>query len=754
MANAPFADATSGDGVLDVGVVGASSAGYRVSDMFRDTDEASHRVTGAEMRQEHEDALVRVRLGVAASLYATLRCKHQPTAAHSLRVALGCSLWATRRGVEQAQLDQLEVAALLHDIGKVGVPDELLMKPRKLSSDEAQLMNRHRKMGLYILLSCCESIEVMQTVGNAAAWFDGSRPDFELKGREIPLGARMLSIVDAYDAMTTDHVYRPAMSRERALRELIECAGRQFDPDLVKEFVELQLGDISPLQAAVAQRWLVQLDQEAANRFWGFNPQPWPQESEPQLLFQQKLLDAMHDGVVFVDAKLEITLWNRGAERLTGIGREAVIGHTWSAEMIDLCEENGRTVTAANCPVVNAVQHGRQAHRRMTIVGRDGKALQVNVHAVPVIGPNHTVFGATLVLHDASPESSLEAQCQQLHEQVTKDPLTQVANRAAFDQTHAAFVSSHLAARGPYSLVITDIDHFKRINDTFGHQAGDEALVKFAALLRDGCRPGDVVARYGGEEFVVLCSNCDSATAARRTEEIRQQVASTPMEMLDGQAITASFGVTDLRPGDTPETMLRRADRALLTAKDSGRNRVEVIGDDSPTMRPKKPGFFSRWFTSVENAAVAGQDLITPVPLKVAIEKLRGFVADHGAELVKIHENDLILRIGGGMPLLRRSSDGAWSLLIEMSFSEQVFLRKSTAGQSADQLNTHVRVTIRPKRSRDAKRPEVRQKAEQILVSLRSYLMAHNVGEDDEKGVLRRATTLVAAWLGGSAGKR
>jgi response regulator RpfG family c-di-GMP phosphodiesterase len=170
MENAPLADVASSGGVYDVPVGAAPTASCRVSDLFRDTDEASHRVTGAEMRQEHEDALVRVRLGVAASLYATLRCKHQPTAAHSLRVALGCSLWATARGVEQSELDQLEVAALLHDIGKVGVPDELLMKPRKLSADEAQLMNRHRKMGLYIPLSCCESVDVMHTVGNAAAW--------------------------------------------------------------------------------------------------------------------------------------------------------------------------------------------------------------------------------------------------------------------------------------------------------------------------------------------------------------------------------------------------------------------------------------------------------------------------------------------------------------------------------------------------------------------------------------------------------
>jgi diguanylate cyclase (GGDEF)-like protein/PAS domain S-box-containing protein len=715
-----------------------------VADLFKDLDDVSDRLPGAEVRQEHQDHLAEVRLGVAASLYAALRCKHQPTAAHALRVALGCSMWGVARGFAPEQLDQLEVAALLHDIGKVGVPDELLMKPRSLSADEARLMDKHRRMGLYILLSCCESLEVMHIVGNSPAWFDGSRSGYDLQGAQLPIGARMLSIVDAFDAMTSDHVYRPALPRERALSELIECSGRQFDPELVQEYAALQLSDLTRLQQKVAKRWLVQLDQEAANRFWGFSPQPWPQDAEPQMLFQQKLLDTMHDAVVFIDTRMQITLWNRGAERLTGMSRDAATGQPWSAEFIKLREENGRPVRDVDCPVMNAIRFGRQAHRRMVVGGREDSEVTVNAHAVPVVGPNNTIFGATLVLHDASPEESLEAQMQQLHEQATKDPLTQVANRAAFDHSHPEFVAGHLAANGQYSLIIMDIDHFKRINDGYGHQAGDEALQKFSALLREMCRPGDLVARYGGEEFVVLCPNCDSATAAKRADEIRMRLSATTMTMLGGHSITASFGVTELQPGDTPETMLRRADRALLSAKDQGRNRVIQLG--GATSKPQRKGFFQRWFGADCVSAVAGRDLVTPVPLKVAIEKLRGFVADHNAEIVKVQENDLTLRVGGGRPFLRRTAEGGWSLLFELSFEEELIERRKNDNTTGNQIQTRIRVTVRPKRNRDTKRAEVRQAAEQLITSLRSYLMGYDAAPDEE-GVLRRTTNLVAGWL-------
>ncbi|MBC7852515.1 MAG: HD domain-containing protein, partial [Pirellulaceae bacterium] len=213
---------------------------------------------------EFENQLVQVRLGMASSLFASLRAKHGPTAAHSLRVAMGCSSWLMLQKVQGSQCDEIEVAALLHDIGKIGVPDRVLLKPGRLSADEHVSMEQQRRVGVEILRACCVSQNMLDIVLHSGAWFDGRREGQTLRGVEIPLGARMVAIVDAFDAMTTDQVYRRAMSRERALAELFECAGTQFDPDLVKDFCTFMSADQVQLSAAVARRWLSQLQGDAS----------------------------------------------------------------------------------------------------------------------------------------------------------------------------------------------------------------------------------------------------------------------------------------------------------------------------------------------------------------------------------------------------------------------------------------------------------------------------------------------------------
>jgi diguanylate cyclase (GGDEF)-like protein len=297
-----------------------------------------------------------------------------------------------------------------------------------------------------------------------------------------------------------------------------------------------------------------------------------------EVLFHQKLLDAMHDGVVFVDTNMQIALWNRGVERLTGIAGASMQHKRWLPSLLEMRDENDEEINDDNCPVLYAIQSGVQTLRRLTIAGRHQRKLSVDVHLVPVINREGITHGAAIWLHDASSQITLEERVQTLHEKATHDPLTKIANRAEFDRVIKQFVETHLELGLPCSLIICDLDHFKRINDNFGHQAGDEALVSFAALLRRYTRAGDLVARYGGEEFVLLCADCDNATATQRAEEIRGELTATPQSMLDGKCMTASFGVTEIQPGDTPDTMLRRSDRALLQAKENGRNRVVQLG--------------------------------------------------------------------------------------------------------------------------------------------------------------------------------
>ncbi|MGD0900671.1 MAG: diguanylate cyclase, partial [Thermoguttaceae bacterium] len=620
-----------------------------------------------------DDQWARRRLGVADSLFTALRCKHAPTAEHSLRVALCCSAWVAKLGWQRQPRQQIEVAALLHDVGVIGAPDHILLKPGALDSEEAAVMARTRAMSLEILRHSCNSPEILSIVEHIGAWYDGSRGGMSLSRTQIPLPARMIAVVEAFDAMTTDHVYRPAISQERATTELFRCAGTQFDSEVVRQFVEFHESWDAGLPTGVTSRWLRDLDPEAVNAYWDYHGVGVPSALPGGDLsrFCAKFLDNMYDAVVFVDDAGRIRLWNHGAERLTGISAATVHQRTWSPEILNLSDEKGRAIAAADCPVLIAVESGVQSLRRLTIYGRNGRTISVDSHTIPVIGDDGAVQGAILAMHDASSETSLEHRCHSLAEKATRDPLTQVANRAEFDRVHAMFVDAHQQQKVPCSLLMCDLDLFKAVNDTYGHQAGDDGIKSLASLLKGACRAGDLVARYGGEEFVMLLADCDNAAATRRAEQVRKALCQMPQPRMNSRTISASFGVTEIQPGDTPETMLRRADRGLLMAKAGGRNRVVQLGSGSRgDSEGDKAGSVPS--PSTQSAHLIQETLVTPVPVKMALEKLRGFVADHQANVVKIDGNEVQLEIREKCTsFLRRLTDRPVVFLIDLHFEEQ-----------------------------------------------------------------------------------
>ncbi len=692
-----------------------------------------------------ESRLIHLRLGIAGSLFAALQCKHTATAGHSLRVALSCSAWARELGMEELQRDLLEIAALLHDIGVIGVPDQVLLKPGALDCDEAAVMCRSRAMGLEILRYSCSEPEILKIVENVRAWYDGSRGGLALSGEAIPLPARMIAIVEAFDAMTTDHVYRPAFSQERAMAELFHCAGTQFDPKLVRQFGEFRESDVSELHREVAGRWLGTLDPAMVNSYWIHNCVPSPLVPPSiDASFHSRLLDNMYDAVVFLDAEGKIKLWNHGAERLTGIAGTSLSQQRWSPDVLKMVDEKGQPVSAADCPVLSALQSGVQSLRRLAICGRTGHQVAVDTHAIPVFAADGAVVGAILLLHDASSETSLEQRCQSLHEKATRDPLTQVANRAEFDRVHEMFVEAHQQQQVPCSLLMCDLDHFKSVNDTYGHQAGDEAIKSVTVLLKGACRPGDLVARYGGEEFVMLCADCDNAAAARRAEQVRLALAQMPQPKLNGHPITVSFGVTEIQPGDTAETMLRRADRALLMAKAKGRNTVVQLGTGSVDPMDEVPPS-----PAAAPLQLIEQTLWTPVPLQMAIEKLRGFVADHEATILKIDGNQVQLEITEKNPSrLRRLTDRSVSFQVDLRFEEQR-LQKCEGEFAGHLTRTKIYVSIGPRKDRDRRRHDLDNRARRMLTSFRAYLMATKEEESvtPARGTLVRAKRILAPWL-------
>ena len=171
------------------------------------------------------------------ALTSALAYRDTHTAEHSRRVADLCVLAATGL-MSERECYVLEVAALLHDIGKLGVPDAILLKPGPLTEEEWKVMSTHDRIGVEIIMAAFSSLELTEIVRTHHAWFGGNPREPGLPtGDDIPLRARILTIADAYDAMVSDRVYRKGRSRDEAFRELRRCAGEQFDPALVERFI-------------------------------------------------------------------------------------------------------------------------------------------------------------------------------------------------------------------------------------------------------------------------------------------------------------------------------------------------------------------------------------------------------------------------------------------------------------------------------------------------------------------------------------
>ncbi|MEZ6086634.1 MAG: diguanylate cyclase [Pirellulaceae bacterium] len=678
-----------------------------------------------------ENELLAVRLGIATSLFYSLRCKHRQTAEHCLRVAFSCSAWAERLCLPADMRDRLEVAALLHDIGKIATPDRVLKKPGHLTGDEKLLMDKAPLVACEILSGCCEDPILLDIIRYSRHWYKQSSGDTRSQsGESLPVGARMLAIVESFDSMTTDQVYRRAFSQERAVAELFQCAGTQFDPDLVHDYASLLESRPDVVYGSVARRWLRDLSKHSSNRFWNAStPLSAPGVVEPefkQLLFHQQLLDTMCDGVVAINREGVISHWNYAFERMTNIPGDAMVGQNWSDCLVQW-QDTRDDQCKVGCHLLNCLVTGSQTRRRMRMLSPKGKQIPVKVNFIPILGHENTVQGALAIINDISQEESLEQEVQTLHVKATRDGLTGVANRAEFDRALADVVEFAAAGHGAASVILCDIDHFKQVNDTFGHQAGDEALISFASVLTRNSRDGDLVARYGGEEFALLCPDCDNATAAKRAESIRKDLEATPQPALDNKPITASFGVTEFQAGDTEATIVARADRALYKAKENGRNRVVQLGSGlrEPVSQTKQQskGWF-HWLIHPSQSDRVSATLTTRVPVEMVVEKLRGFIADHSAEILKVQDQKVELRLNVHASASgRRKADTVSAFFVSIDLQENE-ISASAASSESKLLQTVIKANVSPWRGRDRRGAEVKDACRNVIASLKSYLMA------------------------------
>ncbi|MGH9828705.1 MAG: HD-GYP domain-containing protein [Blastocatellia bacterium] len=200
--------------------------------------------------KEVEEQLLALRTSLVCAFNQLLDLKDLNTGVHSTRLAEWALHVAGELGLDESCLADIEVAALLHDIGKIGIPDAILNKPAKLSGEEYSLMKKHPEYGWLVLhkIPGLESASLM--ILHHHENYDGSGYPGSLKGEEIPIGSRIVSVIDAFDAMVSMRPYRAGLPFEEAERRLLEASGTQFDPDVLKSFLPRARAEMASVFAA------------------------------------------------------------------------------------------------------------------------------------------------------------------------------------------------------------------------------------------------------------------------------------------------------------------------------------------------------------------------------------------------------------------------------------------------------------------------------------------------------------------------
>ncbi|MGH7127947.1 MAG: GGDEF domain-containing protein, partial [Planctomycetaceae bacterium] len=262
-----------------------------------------------------------------------------------------------------------------------------------------------------------------------------------------------------------------------------------------------------------------------------------------------------------------------------------------------------------------------------------------------------------------------------------------------------------------------DVDFFKSINDTFGHATGDQVLIDIAKLLHNETYSGEIVGRYGGEEFVVLCPGTGLPGGIRKAERLRNLLPATEIGGLDNYKVTASFGVTEADRGDSIESILRRADKALYQAKETGRNKTCSLSHEELTAVQK----IEQAEAPQEEPFVFRGHFQACVAADMIVYKLGGFVTDENARLVEVRNGRAVVRHGsrGMVPFWGRTEDRQPVELV-IDFGEDHSRRGGDRRHAARKVD--VDVCIRP--IGWVRKPDVfHARAQRVMRLLRSYFV-------------------------------
>jgi diguanylate cyclase (GGDEF)-like protein/putative nucleotidyltransferase with HDIG domain len=564
-----------------------------------------------EIEKRHVEQIASLNMRTIEALALAIEAKDHTTHTHLQRVRTYAVEIAKEIGLSADEIEALRAAALLHDIGKLAVPEHIINKPGRLTPEEFEKMKVHPLVGAEILDRVAFPYPVAPIVRSHHERWDGSGYPAGLTGEEIPIGARILSVVDCLDALATDRQYRPAIPLDAAMAIVKQKAGIWFDPQVVevleRRHIDLERMAQIPEEGFVPSGFSKGLRVERGLApATGFETSADNSQNESDFLSSiasarqeaQAMFELSQDLGNSLSLSETLSVLSMRLRKLIPYDSIAVFVNRNGWLLPELVSgENFRVLSslkirmgeglcgwvAENCkPIIN----GNPQVEAGYLVDPKQHAVLSSALAVPLQGLNGVV-GVLAMYHSTadafipdhlrillavaskvalSVENALKY--QQAESSATTDFLTGLPNARSLFMHLAQEVARCRRMKTSLAVMVCDIDGLKKINDSFGHLEGDKLLREFGTGLRDACRGYDYVARMGGDEFVVTAPGLTIEAAEEKTIRLNQVAIEAGRQTCGQDVITLSVG-TAFCPEDgyDVEALLAEADRRMYTVK-------------------------------------------------------------------------------------------------------------------------------------------------------------------------------------------
>jgi diguanylate cyclase (GGDEF)-like protein/putative nucleotidyltransferase with HDIG domain len=561
-------------------------------------------ISRVEADREHSEQMADLHLRTIEALAMAIEAKDQTTHDHLNRVQTYALAVGREMRLSEGELKALHAASLLHDIGKLAVPEHIISKPGKLTKEEFEKLKVHPVVGAEILERVKFPYPVVPIVRHHhEKWNGGGYPD-GLAGEAIPVGARILAAVDALDALASERQYKKALPIQDAMSRIEAESGISFDPRVVailkRRYRELERAALAatPERTKLDTGFSVPngeapaagLQKEADAKPASFLASIAAARQEAQSLFE--LAQELGTSLSLDETLSVLAVRLKRIVPYDSIAVYVIRDHVLRPEYVS--GENFRFFSSVEIPLGQGLSGWVAANRRAILNG--DPALEPGFGDAPT--PLHSALSipleavggvvGVLTLYRASKDAFSRDHFRVL-QAITGKVAICVENALKYRQAESSastdYMTGLLNARSlflhldgelarcrrldqPLAVLVSDLDGFKQVNDRFGHLEGNKLLQQVALKLKESCREYDCVARMGGDEFVIVLPGLNAETVRGMVPRLRQIVKQAGREVLNEDVIGFSVGEAYFPvDGEDAEQLLSAADRRMYQVK-------------------------------------------------------------------------------------------------------------------------------------------------------------------------------------------